>query len=57
MQGKKRYFKCEDVKVIKIPKYKGLRVREILSFAEEKISIAQYLPEYEYTKEPNREWI
>ena len=43
--------------MIKIPQYKGLRVREILSFAEEKISIAQYLSEYEYTKEPNREWL
>ena len=57
MQRKKRYLKCEDVKVIKTSQYKGLRVHEILSFAEEKISIAQYFPEYEYAKEPSREWL
>ena len=45
------------VKVIKIPQYKGLRVKEILAFASNQVDIFEYLLEYEYSKEPNQEWI
>ena len=40
--GKKLYVKWEDVSVIKIPQYKGLHVKDLLRFAENKISI--YVP-------------
>ena len=53
----KDYIKWVNVKVTKIPQYKGLRVKDILLFAKSKIDIERYLPDYEYSKEPNREWL
>ena len=40
-----------------MPQYKGLQVRNLLRFAGSHINIKGYLPEYEYSKEPNREWL
>ena len=55
--GAKLYVKWEDVKVIKVPQHKGLQVKDLLKFAGQKINISKYLPDYEYSKEPNREWL
>ena len=57
MIGRKLFVKCKDVKVIHVAHYKGLRVRDVLSFANSKINIATYLPDYDYNKEPNRVWL
>ena len=57
MLGDKLYIKCSDVIVVKVPQYKGLHVKDILNFAASKINIKKYLPDYEYMKDPNREWL
>ena len=56
LMGKKRYIKSEDIRVIKVPQYKGLTVKNILEFAKKNIHIDRFLPEYDYLKEHNREW-
>ena len=57
MMGKKKYLKWEDVTVIKTPQYKRLTVRNILRLVDSKVHVTNYLPDYTYTKEPNREWV
>ena len=57
MRGEKEYVRCNSVHVIKVPHYKGLKVRDIVNFARTKVDITSYLPVYDYDKEPNREWI
>ena len=57
MRGEKEYVRCSSVHVIKVPHYKGLKVRDIVNFARTKVDITSYLPVYDYDKEPNREWI
>ena len=57
MNGSKLYIKCSNVAVIKVPHYKGLNVRDLLRFASSKVNIKDYLPDYKYIKEPNREWL
>ena len=39
---KKAYIKCEDISVVKVPQYKGLRVNDLLKFTGTKINIDQY---------------
>ena len=56
MNGDKKYLKCNRVSVIKVPHYTGLTVKDILSFAESKTNIHEFLPDFEYDKLPNREW-
>ena len=34
----------------------GLRTKDILQWAREKMDIDRYIPDYEYQKKPNREW-
>ena len=55
--GDKRYLKCSQIKVCSVPQLKGLRVEDLLKFAEENIDIKGYLPDYEYRKLPNRQWL
>ena len=55
--GDKHYIKWFDVKVVKVPQIKGLEVANILSFASMHTDVHKYLPEYEYKKEPSRDWI
>ena len=57
MKGEKLYVSCSDVEIIKVRQYKGLKVSDILKFAASKTNINKYLPEYDYPKEPNREWV
>ena len=45
------------VNVIKVPQYEDLTVKQILAFAQQHADIQTYLPEYQYDKIPNREWI
>ena len=56
-ESKKLFIRCSEVKVVKVSHIKGLEVPSILQFAYENENIRDYLPEYDYTKEPNREWI
>ena len=46
-----------NVKVTKVPQYKGVTVRSKLKFSRDQINIDKYIPEYDYPKEPNREWL
>ena len=55
--GDKLCIKWSDVKVIKVPHLEGLQVKKIIDFASEYFNVQQYIPDYEYTKEPNRDWI
>ena len=57
MMGKKKHIKCESIRVINVPQYKGLTVKNILEFKQENIHIHRFLPDYDYLKEPNREWL
>ena len=55
--GDKKYLLCKNVLVVKVPYIDNLRVKNILLFAADKVDISSYLPEYEYNKDPQREWI
>ena len=55
--GDKSYIRCKDVRVIKVTHFDGLRVEGILGWARERVDIDRFLPEYEYDKEPSREWL
>ena len=57
MHGTKQHIKLHKVKVIQVPQYEGLFVKDILKFAKTKVDIDEYLPEFEYNKEPNRQWL
>ena len=53
----KLHAKCSEVKVVKVPHIKGLKVASILECACSIIDLKKYLPEYEYQKEAHRDWI
>ena len=57
IQGKKLHLKWSEVILTKVPQYEGLKVKDLLRFAKSKTEIDQFLPEYSYNKEPNREWL
>ena len=57
MRGEKEYVRCSAVNIINVPHYKGLKMRDIVDFARTKVNIASYLPDYDYVKDPNREWV
>ena len=57
LTGKKKYLLCKDVKVAKVPHTEKLRIRDILAFASKHIEIQSYIPEYEYNKQPHRDWL
>ena len=42
--------------VLKVSYIDYLRVKNIFLFAADKVDISSYLPEYEYNKDPQREW-
>ena len=57
MMRDKKFITCEDDRVIKVPQIEGLTIKEILEFAGSKINIQEYLPEYDYECEHNKEWL
>ena len=57
MTGDKKYLTWDKVTVIKVPQYEGLTVKDILKFTKQNVDILNYIPEYKYDKDPNREWI
>ena len=57
MLENKLYVKCSSVNFIKVPQYRGLYVRDLLKFAASIVDIKMYLPDWEYNKEINREWL
>ena len=54
--GKKSYVKWSEVIVIQVLQYKGLRVKDLLNFSESEFEMHDFLPKYDYNKEPSREW-
>ena len=57
MWGDKLYLKCSEVKVCKVSHLKTLNVADLVEFAKEKIKINEFLPDYNYQKQSNREWL
>ena len=46
MHSEKRYIKLNKVRVIPIPQYERLYVKDIIKFAKTKIRIEEYLPDF-----------
>ena len=57
LHGEKLFIKCSEVIVVNVPQYEGLRVRDLIKFAEREFEIHKFLPDYDYHKEPNRDWL
>ena len=47
LRGNKLYVKSKDFKIVHVPHYKGLRVKEILNYAKSKVHILKYMLDYE----------
>ena len=57
MLGDKLNEKWSEVVISKVPQYRGLKVKNLLRFAESKLNITKFLPEYFNNKEPNEDWL
>ena len=55
--GENKHLKWKDVNVWTIPHYDKLRISDLLKFARSHIDIDSYLPDYEYNKYSNRQWL
>ena len=55
--GDKKAMKWKDIKVCTVPHLKGLTIPELLQFARNHFAIDDFIPSYEYSKNPNRDWI
>ena len=55
--GRQEAFEVLNVKVCTIPHYNKLRIADLLKFARTQIDIDSYLPDYDYSKLPNRQWL
>ena len=55
--GDKKVIKWKDVKVCSVPHLKGLTIKDLLEFARTQVEVDIYIPDYEYDKTPNRNWI
>ena len=53
----KKAMKWKDIKVCTVPHLKGLTISELLQFARNHFAIDDFIPSYEYSKNPNRDWI
>ena len=57
MLGNKHYVKWSDVVAIIVSQYKRLQVKDRIKSASARINIKKYLPDYDYRKERNGEWL
>ena len=57
LMGDKKAMKWKDIKVCTVPHLKGLTIADLLQFARNHVQIDDYIPSYEYSKNPNRDWI
>ena len=57
MVGDKKLLKSNDVKVCSVPHIDGLKISQIINFWKQHANISLYLPDYGYTKYPNRVWL
>ena len=57
LTGEKKYLKSTQIKVCSVPHLAGLQIADLLKFGRLNGVIDDYLPEYEYKKLPNREWL
>ena len=46
-----------EVNVVKVPHIKGLRITDIIKFAEKHFDIKSYLPEYKTERYPSRDYV
>ncbi len=42
--GVKRIIKCDDIKIIDVPQFEGLSIREIFAFAANSVLVQNVLP-------------
>ena len=54
--AKEKLIKCENVKVLPVPQYEGLTIKNMLAFAEDKKEVMRALPmvEHEILKLPRQ---
>ena len=52
-----QYLRCEDVKTMRVPHFKGLKIEDVIDFARSKVPIDDYLPILAKGKLPNRDWM
>ena len=57
MVGDKKWLKSNNVKVCSVPHLDGLKISQIIEFSRQHVNIEAYLPDYEYSKYPNRDWL
>ena len=53
----KLHVKLNKVLAIQVAQNKGLFIKDILKFARSDINIDNYLPKFEHSKKPNRQWL
>ena len=52
MNGRKRYFKNEEVRKVRVPRYKQLTYQRVIEYCNEKPNIMRYLPNQRLDGEP-----
>ena len=57
LHGEKLYIKWSEVIYINVPQYDVHRAKDIIYFACSQFEIHKLLPDYEYNKEPNFDWL
>ena len=55
--GKYRFIYGNKVVHIKVPQILGLRLPDIIDFAEKHIDIHSFMPEYKTFRYPSRQWV
>ena len=53
----KLFLYSKNVKWTKVPQIEKLDLKSILKFGRDNANIDQYLPEYKYSKFPNKDWL
>ena len=55
--GEMLYLKWSEIKVCEVPHLKSLSVWVMLEFARNNTNVDEFLPDFNYQKQPNREWL
>ena len=52
-----KYVDWNKVRIIEVPHIEGLRIPDLLKFAEKHWAIEKYMPDYQCEKYPSRKWV
>ena len=55
--GERKYLRSKDITVWHFLQILGLIISQLLEFARSRVNIDSYSPDYDYKKEPNRQWV